>query len=127
MKSSRGPAHQARIAAAIHRAVSLSLARGLHDKRIKGLVSVTGVQVAPDLRQATVDVSVLPAEYETTTLRGLQHAAPRVQAELGRVVRLRRVPRLVFRIDRSLKRAAELDRALAETKDHPDETSGEPA
>jgi ribosome-binding factor A len=114
------------VAADIRRAVSEVLGRGLHDERIKGMISVTEVRLAPDLSQATVRVSVLPAEHEQTTLRGLQHAAPRLRAKVSHALRLRRVPRLVFEIDHSLKRAAELDRALAAASDHGDETGGEP-
>ncbi len=104
------------LASAIRRAVSSALTR-LHDERIKGLVSVTSVDVSPDFRQATVNVSVLPDEHARLSLQGLQSAAPRVQSELERFVRLRRVPRLVFALDHSIKRAAELEQALAETRD----------
>lgn len=103
------------VASAIHRAVSSALTR-LHDERIKGLVSVISVDVSPDFRQATVNVSVLPGEHARLSLQGLQSAAPRVQSELERFVRLRHVPRLVFVLDHSIKRAAELDQALAETR-----------
>ena len=115
------------VAADIRRVVSEVLGRGLHDERIKGLISVTEVRVSPDLSQATVCVSVLPAKHERTTLRGLKHAAPRLRATVSRSLRLRRVPRLVFEIDHSLKRAAELDRALAAGSDPGDQTGGEPA
>ncbi len=111
------------VAANIRRAVSDVLSRGLHDERIKGMISVTEVRVDPDLGQAAILVSVLPAKHERTTLRGLQNAAPRVRATVSRNLRLRRVPRLVFQIDQSLKRAAELDEFLAASRG--DDSEGE--
>ena len=101
------------IAANIRRAVSDVLSRGLHDERIKGMVSVTEVRMTPDLGEAIICVSVLPAKHERTTLRGLQNAASRVRTTVSRNLRLRRVPRFVFQLDQSLKRAAELDKTLA--------------
>ncbi len=104
------------IASVIRRAVGSELSRGLHDRRVKGLISVTDVTVGKDLAEATVHVSVLPAEHAQLTLHGLQHAAPRLRARLGKSLSLRRIPRLRFRLDDSLKRQAEFDRALGEVR-----------
>lgn len=100
----------------IRRAVGGALARGLHDERVRGLISVTGVTVTDDLAEATVYVSVMPEERGRLAVAGLRRAAPRLQAHLSRHARLRRVPRLHFRLDESLKRQARLDEALAEAE-----------
>ncbi len=104
------------VASTIRRGIGAVLLRGLGDERIRGLVSVTRVAVAPDLRTATVHVSVLPQEHAALTLHGLNRAAPRIQAELARHVQLRRTPRLKFELDDSLKKQAALDAALAEAR-----------
>ncbi len=104
------------IASVIRRAVGSALSRGLHDRRVRGLISVTDVTVDKDLGEATVHVSVLPAEHAQLTLHGLQHAAPRLRAQLGKSLSLRRIPRLQFRLDDSLKKQAEFDRALGEAR-----------
>ena len=84
----------------------------LKDPRI-GFVTVTGVDAAPDLRNARVFYSVLgTAEEAKSTHEALQHAAPRIQAELGRQVRLKYVPRLTFLVDESIERGARIDELL---------------
>ncbi len=104
------------VASLIRRAVQTALSRGLHDPRIRGLISVTKVLVGEDLSQASVYVSVLPAEHAELTLHGLRHAASRIRAQLGRAVRLRHIPRLAFHLDDSIKMQARLDAALAEAR-----------
>ncbi len=102
------------VASLIQRAVQNQLSRGLNDPRIRGMISVTKVTVAPDLTDATIYVSVMPDKYTNLTLRGLQHAAPHLQRALGRAVRLRRQPRLLFKVDESIKLAAETFAAITE-------------
>jgi ribosome-binding factor A len=101
-----------RIGSLIGRIVQERLVRGFADPRIRGLVSVTGVDVSPDLRSAMIRISVLPDRYGPRTLAGLRS----VSGLLRRVVRdetsLRRVPEFEFRLDDSLKRAAALDDAI---------------
>lgn len=100
------------IGSLIRRCIQAVLARGLHDPRLRGLISVTKVEVDPDLSEAAVYVSVLPAGHGETAVHGLRHAAPRIRAELGRELRLRRMPRLAFHLDESIKRQAALEALL---------------
>jgi ribosome-binding factor A len=99
----------ARVGASIQRALQTSLARGLSDPRIRGLVSVVAVHMTPDLATARVYISVVPEQYEPTVLRGLCSAASRLRGDLNTHLRLRRIPKLIFEIDRSLKKQAELE------------------
>ncbi len=101
------------VAASIHRAVQTVLGRGLGDPRVRGLVSVTKVSVDADLSRATVFVSVLPAEHGPLAVDGLRHAAARIRSKIGKLVRIRRVPRLVFQLDESIKKQAELEERLS--------------
>lgn len=96
---------------------------GLSDPRIQGLVTVTGVRVSPDLAQATVFYSVLQGEDEEAAHEGLQSAAGRVQAAVGRQTRLRRTPRLHFERDQVVDRAMNIEAALREvrTNDSPND------
>ena len=55
----------------------------LSDPRIRGLVTVTGVRVSPDLANATVFYSVLSRENAVEAQQGLQSAAGRIQASVG--------------------------------------------
>ncbi len=106
-----GPRH-AHVAAQIRRSLQLLLAKGLNDPRIRGLVSITGVDLSPDHTNARVLVSVLPGEHGPLAVAGLRHAAGRLHGQVGRALRLRRVPRLDFELDDSLKKQARLDASL---------------
>jgi ribosome-binding factor A len=101
-----------KIASVIHHAVQEVMTRGLNDPRVRGLVSITRVEVAPDLADARIFVSVLPAERGELTLRGLSDAAGYIQREAAPAVSARRMPRLHFRLDDSLKKQASLDAAI---------------
>ena len=86
----------------------------LKDPRI-GLVTVTGVETAADLRQATVYVSVLGSEKKrAASLRGLDAAHGLLQARLGRELRLKRTPQLAFEYDPSVERGVRMTQLIDE-------------
>ena len=117
------------VASLIRRAVQSRLSRGLNDPRVRGLVSVTQVTVAADLSEAVILVSVMPAKHAHLTLRGLQSAAAHLRGELGRTARLRHQPRLTFKLDDSMRHAAEAMAAIMEVsgaeRQSPDQTQTE--
>src|SRR3990172_466511 len=81
--------------------------RELKDPRISGLVSITEVDVAPDLSHAKVFVSVLGSDEErASTMRALSAGAQFVRRELRRRLTIRRVPELEFLADDSLAHGA---------------------
>ena len=77
------------------------------DERI-GLLTVTHVEVEPDLRRAKVLLSSLTGEAE----EALQENRARLQAALGRQVRLRRTPQLSFGADPAIETAARIEDIL---------------
>ena len=86
----------------------------LKDPRI-GLVTVTGVDTAPDLRQAVVFVSVLGSEKKrAATLRGLEAAHGLLQAQLARQLRMKRTPQLTFEYDPSVERGVRMSQLIDE-------------
>lgn len=101
------------VASVIRRAVQEQIQRGLHDPRVRGLVSITRVTVDDDLSEACIAISVLPAEHEALTLAGLRSAATHLQRRAREGLPLRRMPHLRFVLDDSLKKAAAADAALA--------------
>jgi ribosome-binding factor A len=103
-----------RIGSLIGRIVQERLVRGFADPRIRGLVSITGVDVSPDLRTAMIRISVLPDRYGPRTLSGLRSVAGLLRRVVRDETSLRRVPAFEFRLDDSLKRAAALDDAIRE-------------
>ncbi|WP_322817533.1 30S ribosome-binding factor RbfA [Tepidiforma sp.] len=86
------------------------LLREVKDPRIgRGMVTITEVQVSPDLRRAVVYVSHLgTSEEREEALAGLRHSAPFLHRELVHRLSLRNVPELVFRFDPSIERGARL-------------------
>ena len=88
----------------------------LSDPRIRGLVTVTGVRVSPDLASATVFYSLLSGEDLKEAQEGLQSAAGRVQAAVGTQTRLRRTPRLRFEPDPVVEQVDRVETALREVK-----------
>ncbi|MBX3354753.1 MAG: 30S ribosome-binding factor RbfA [Phycisphaeraceae bacterium] len=117
-RSGDGPRspRQGHLEARLRRALQTILARGLHDPRFRGLVSVTEVDLSPDQARASVGISVLPSEHGPLTVAALRHAAPHLAAEVGQMVRSRRLPQLDFQLDDRLKKQAALDAALNSTK-----------
>lgn len=86
----------------------------LNDPRI-GLVTVTGVETSPDLRQARVFVSVLGSERKRKqTLEGLAAAHGPLQARLARELRLKRTPQLAFEYDPTVERGVRMTRLIDE-------------
>lgn len=105
-------ARMRRVNEAVREVVSETVARGLKDPRV-GFVTVTGAEVSPDLRTATVYVSVLGTEAEQTrTLAGLKSSHGYLQGEVARKLRLKRTPTLVFAYDHSIERGMRITELL---------------
>ena len=86
----------------------------LKDPRI-GFVTVTGVDTSPDLRHATVYVSVLGSERKReATLAGLNSSHGVLQAAVNRELRLKRTPQLAFEYDPTVERGMRLSRLIDE-------------
>ncbi len=95
----------ARVAEQIKREISQMLLSGIKDDRIGGMVSVTDVDVSGDLQHAKIFVSIYGSdEAKAETMAGLKSATGFVRGELGRRVRLRRTPEIIFVEDRGLER-----------------------
>jgi ribosome-binding factor A len=102
------------IESTLKRAIAQVLQRDLADPRVEGLISITELDVSPDLAQAKVMVSILPQEKQAKVVKGLQHAAGHIQKLTRKRVALKSVPRLEFRLDEGLKRQASVQRAINE-------------
>jgi len=108
---------QRQVAEQIHQELSLILQRRVQDPRLKP-VTVTGVEISPDLLNAVVYVSVLGSQLEAQqALAGLNSAAGFLRRELSNAIVLRFMPQLVFRLDRTLERAMRVEELLAKIKE----------
>jgi ribosome-binding factor A len=103
----------ARLDELLREEISEVIRREVDDPRI-GFVTITDVEVTPDLRHANVWVSVIgtPEEKELT-LRALGRAMPFVRARLGRL-RLKRIPELHVKEDQTAARGTRVMRILEE-------------
>ena len=109
-----------RVAEAIREEVATFLSQDVKDPRVVGLVTVTGVDVSRDLRVATVYVSIYGSEAErAATADGLASVASHLRARIGRSLRLRLAPEIVFKPDESIARAARIETLLSQLKDAP--------
>jgi len=107
-----------RVAEAIRVEVATFLSQDVKDPRVVGLVTVTGVDVSRDLRVATVYVSIYGSEAErAATAEGLASVASHLRARVGRTLRLRLAPEIVFKPDESIARAARIETLLSQLKD----------
>jgi ribosome-binding factor A len=103
---------QQKIESQVRRLVSEAIQRDLSDPRVIGLLSVTRVQVSPDLREARVFISVLSELPEATVMNGLNSARGVIQKHVANGMKIRYVPALAFVFDESLQRQAEVLKAL---------------
>jgi ribosome-binding factor A len=95
------------------------LVLALKDPRI-GFVTITRVEVTPDLKHAKVLFGVLgDAAQREKTLAGLRQAAGFMRRELGRSIRLRYTPMLSFQYDVGLEATDRVARLLDETRTAP--------
>ena len=104
-----------RLGERIKRDLALLIQRELKDPRI-GMVTVNFVQLSKDLSFADVNVTVLvPGDVDeeiVESLAILNEASVFLRTELGRGLRVRKVPHLRFHYDDSLKRGARINELI---------------
>ena len=88
------------------------ITREVHDPGI-GFITITRVDVTPDLQQARVYYTTLGDDKaRRDTRRALERATPFLRRQLGRRLRLRRIPELQFFYDESIERHDRIERIL---------------
>lgn len=100
----------------IREELSTLIREELRDPRLRGLLTITRVDVSPDLRQARAHISVLGSEEDRiSTMEALQSARQFLRHELGKKVVLRYTPNLRFVSDTSMEEAQELTDLMRQT------------
>lgn len=101
-------------AEAVREVVSMAILTSVRDPRVRD-VTVTRVEMAPDMRSATVYVSVMGSEAkQQTALRGLANSAGFLQSRIADSIETRYTPKLRFEVDKGVKHALEIDQMLRE-------------
>ncbi len=109
----------------IQREISDILFRRVNDPRI-GFVSVTEVRVSKDYDVAAVYVSLFGPEAEReASWKGLERARAFIRSELGKRIRLRKTPEIVFRLDDSMERGARIEQELRALEASREDSDGE--
>jgi ribosome-binding factor A len=99
-------------AEAIREVVSMAILAELKDPRIRS-VTVTHVEVSPDMRNAKVHVSVMGDDVQQKlSLRGLQSSAGFLQSKIAEQIDIRYTPRLMFILDQGVKKSIEMAQIL---------------
>jgi ribosome-binding factor A len=107
-----------RVAEAIREDVATFLREGAKDPRLVGMVTVTAVDVAQDLRSAKIFVSILGTDSErAATIEALESMKGHLRTRLAKSLRLRLAPEIAFRLDESVARAAHIESLLAQVRD----------
>ena len=127
---------QEKVARVVKEAVSDAITHHLSDPRIEGFVSITRVEVAADLRNADVFISVFGKNQasQNKTFAAIDHAKRRIQSHLAGRIQSKFCPVLHFHTDEKFKKTLEtmklIDKATKELKekylDEEDEPSERP-
>ena len=105
-----------RVAETIHKEISGLLIKGLKDPRI-GFVTITAVDVTPDLRQARVYYTLMGSQEERVqTQAGLTSCASYIRQHLGRQLRLRFIPEVRVEYDASFDYGQHIEKLLSDVK-----------
>ncbi|WP_305043001.1 ribosome-binding factor A [Geoalkalibacter sp.] len=113
-----------RVGDQIQKEISTLLVKGLKDPRI-GFVTITAVEVTPDLHLARVFFTVMgddKARRESEA--GLKSSIPFIRRELGKRLRMRYTPDLLFEYDTSVDYGSRIDHLLQEIQGEQADDSG---
>ena len=112
----------ARVNEAVKEEIADILEKKLKDPRI-GFITVTGVDVSPDLKYADVFVSIMGSkDDQEATFKTLKGAKGFIRSELGKRLRIKFLPDLSFRIDASIEEGMRITKLI--DKIHREEESG---
>lgn len=104
-----------RMASVIRQVVSDCIANRLSDPRLARFITVTRVELSPDLSHANVYLSIMGTDAQAaTSMKGMASARGLIQTQLARELDVRQCPALQFHLDKGLKIGA----AILEKMDH---------
>lgn len=108
-----------RVADQLRAELALMLSREVHDPGV-GFVTLTRVQVSPDLQQARVFYTALGDDKSrANTARALDRVAPFMRRQIGARLRLKRAPELRFIYDESVAGQDRIEQILHDLQSQP--------
>lgn len=119
---------QEKVARVVKEVVSDAVANHLNDPRITGFVSVTKVEMAPDLRNADVYLSIFGQSdgAQSRTFAAIAHAQKRIQSLLGAALESKFCPVLHFHRDEHFQKTLETMRLIDEVAHEHEDRTAEP-
>lgn len=107
-----------RVGENVRHAISAILTRGdVQDPDLEGAsVTVSEVRVSPDLRNATVFVMPLGGDEQGVIVKALNKNSAFIRGEMSKVVHMKYMPRLKFKLDDSFDEASHIDALLKNPK-----------
>jgi ribosome-binding factor A len=104
-----------RVSDEIRKIVSEVIAR-MHHQNFEQ-ITITGVKITPDLRNARIYYRLLDPTRRSEIMRGLQSKGKQIQSEVGSQLSLRSTPRLKFEYDESIDYGAHIEQLFAKIHD----------
>ncbi len=102
-----------RINEEVKKELSKLIKNDIKDPRISEMVSITNVKVTNDLRYAKVYVSIYGTQQQQEdTIEGLESAGGYLRKEIGKKIRLRYIPELIFELDNSIEYGMHIESIL---------------
>ena len=121
---------QGRLGEEIKKIISSTLLRELKDPRLSAMISITAVEVTSDGSYATVYFSVLGSDpgsetelkQQQDTIDAFNKAKGFIRRQIGHEIKLRHVPELVFKIDKSMEYGRHISKIIEQLDiDHSDD------
>jgi len=99
----------------VQKELSQIIRQEIKDPRIHMMTSVTGVEVAPDLKTCKAYISVLGNDEEKAdTIAGLKNAEGYIRRQLAKTLNLRNTPQLTFVLDNSIEYGVNMSKRINE-------------
>lgn len=112
-----------RIAEEFKRELSHIIKNDIRDPRIAEFTSILSVDITKDLRYAKVYISVLGDEKQSSdTISGLKSAAGFIRKEIGRRIKLKYTPEILFELDKSIERGIYITNLIKKTNQSGEDT-----
>lgn len=104
------------VGATIRRELQLRIARGFNDPRIRGMITVTRIELTDDLKRAKAFITVMPEERANVTMHGLKAALPRIRRDVMDRIRIKEAPTLEFVYDEGARAQRVISELLAKDR-----------
>ncbi len=110
--------HTERVREHLIREITWTITKKVNDPRIPYIITITDIKLAPDLRNATVFVSVFGSDEQKEKAHvALNGAAAFIQRCVAARIKMKHIPKLIFKIDSSLDRSEQINTILEQVKD----------